>query len=174
MVNEIKVRPQKELNLQDDFRMTLDRPVTVTELQAVRQEQAGSDRNEETEIIVAQGGVKLVADFSRSKSIMKRKRTKSKNKARKKKERQEREQASRNSKVRKYAREMQNRDIIRRKAAELKQQAELTPSSADDKVVAAAINGSRSFDSLVYGKFPSDIGDDFDDIADSVIDTSGS
>ena len=79
MANEIEVRPQRELNLQDDFRMTLDRPVTVTELQAVKQEQVGSNRNEETEIIAAQDGVKLVADFSRSKSVMKRRRGEMKN-----------------------------------------------------------------------------------------------
>ena len=174
MANEIEVRPQRELNLQDDFRMTLDRPVTVTELQAVKQEQVGSNRNEETEIIAAQDGVKLVADFSRSKSVMKRRRGKKKNGSCKKKERQEREQDAQNGKTRKYAKEMRNREIVRKKAVDLKKKAALTPSVFDDRVAIAAINGSRSFDSLIYGNFPSDVGDNFDDIADKVLDTDKS
>mgnify|MGYP003239321468 CR=1 FL=1 len=169
MANEIEVRPQRELNLQDDFRMTLDRPVTVTELQAVKQEQVGSNRNEETEIIATQDGVKLVADFSRSK-----RRGKKKNGSRKKKERQEREQDAQNGKTRKYAKEMRNREIVRKKAVDLKKKAALTPSVFDDRVAIAAINGSRSFDSLIYGNFPSDVGDNFDDIADKVLDTDKS
>lgn len=174
MANEIEVRPQRELNLQDDFRMTLDRPVTVTELQTVKQEQAGSNRNEETEIIAAQDGVKLVADFSRSKSVMKRRRGKKKNGSRKKKERQEREQDVQNGKTRKYVKEMRNREIVRKKAVDLKKKAALTPSVFDDRVAIAAINGGRSFDSLIYGNFPSDVGDNFDDIADKVLDTDKS
>ena len=174
MANEIEVRPQRELNLQDDFRMTLDRPVTVTELQAVKQEQVGSNRNEETEIIATQDGVKLVADFSRSKSVMKRRRGKKKNGSRKKKERQEREQDAQNGKTRKYAKEMRNREIVRKKAVDLKKKAALTPSVFDDRVAITAINGSRSFDSLIYGNFPSDVGDNFDDIADKVLDTDKS
>ena len=174
MANEIEVRLQRELNLQDDFRMTLDRPVTVTELQAVKQEQVGSNRNEETEIIATQDGVKLVADFSRSKSVMKRRRGKKKNGSRKKKERQEREQDAQNGKTRKYAKEMRNREIVRKKAVDLKKKAALTSSAFDDRVAIAAINGSRSFDSLIYGNFPSDVGDNFDDIADKVLDTDKS
>ena len=79
--------------------------------------------------------------------------------------------SSRIAKTRKYTKEMQNRDAIKKASHEMHEQSEKTVSILDDNFAVAARKPSRRFDNIVYNSATSKIAkhevfDDFEDISD--------
>lgn len=75
------------------------------------------------------------------------------------------------SKTRKYTKEMQNRDVIKKASHEMQKQADKTISVLDDNFVIAARKPGRRFDDIVYNSATSKIAehelfDDFEDVSD--------
>lgn len=60
------------------------------------------------------------------------------------------------NKVRKYTKEMQNRDAITKKAYKMRKQAASTVSDVDDKFATAAIAPTRKFDKIIYNSATTD------------------
>lgn len=160
------------VDLRIDTRVDLGKPVTRFELQAARPEcDMKSDKASAENTGLKRKGVCFASNFNKSKSIMRRRKSRKKRNLDKKRREQQsrREQALTNAKVQKYVKEMQNRDIIQRRAAVRRVEALLTPGIADDVFVDSALGLSRSFDDLVYNSVPSEVGNEFDDFMDEII-----
>lgn len=74
-----------------------------------------------------------------------------------------------NGAVRKYAKEMRNRDIIAKKSKAMRLMAKKTASSYDDKFAQAAASPTSKFDKIIYGSATAgDAADKLDALFDSV------
>lgn len=73
-----------------------------------------------------------------------------------KKQQQEMEEAAQNGRVRKYTKEMRNRDAIVKMSKAMRQAALKTKTTKDDDFADAAMNPGRKFDDLVYNAATSD------------------
>lgn len=172
------------LNFNKRICVNLDEPVTVTELEAVKDNALQQNTDTFDDVLVESidkkrfdDKVKFAADFRKNSSLKCKRRTKRKKKKqeleKKKKEQLAREQAVRNGKVRKYTKEMRNRDEIEDAARDLRVAAIKTATLEDDKLVKAAMQPGRRFDNLIYGTATSDVEDKFEDLFDNVNDDTG-
>lgn len=83
----------------------------------------------------------------------------------KRKQQQEREKAAQNGRVRKYTKEMRNRDAITKMSRAMRRAALKTKTTKDDDFADAALNPGRKFDDIVYNAATSD---DAADVIDCV------
>jgi len=101
---------------------------------------------------------------------------KRKKKARKTREKQAaetQERAAQGVKVRKYTKEMQNRDAVMRKSRSMRNKAATTASDLDDKFAIAAMAPTRRFDDIIYNSAtPDDAVELLDDVFEAVMDDS--
>lgn len=84
-----------------------------------------------------------------------------------------REKMLRDAQVRKYTKEMQNRDAIAKRSRKMCEQARQTKSAADDKFAYSAAAPTKQFDKLIYNSVTADdavvsLDDIFEDIVDSI------
>lgn len=178
--------------------INLNEPVTSSELQAAEADYKDICNEVVSKSAKKKGfsknDVKFVSDFRKNKGRMRKRRSKQKELEQLEKERklkqlteeaahreavkkqqiaaqQAREQAMRNGKVRKYTKEMRNRDILHHCAKNVKDDAKDTVSKVDDKLIKSASKADNDFDRLIYGTMPSDIEEEFEAILDDVNDS---
>lgn len=158
------------VNLNTDLTIRLDEPVTSSELRVAKANQEASQKANET--VDNSKAVKLVSNFSKNKSLMRRRKSRKKKKEleKKRREQQAKEQAQRDRSSRKYTTEMRNRDVVRQKAVELQNEAQATSSVEDDKFVASKLFSKQGIDKLVYNTVTSDAENQINDIADCITD----
>lgn len=109
--------------------------------------------------------IKFADDFREKSSLRcKRKKRKQKQKQRQNKERMHQEQAAQNRKTLKYAKEMRNREELKKAGLGLQTTALATATIEDDELIMAALFPDSRFDNLIYGEMPSDIEDIFEDM----------
>ena len=74
------------------------------------------------------------------------------------------------NKIRKYTKEMQNRDVILHKARKMRKRAALTASNLDDKFAIAAMAPTKRFDNIVYSSATTDDAAELlDDVFEAVV-----
>lgn len=163
------------INLDCKTCMSLEQPVTHSELQAAETDYKTLQKEERSvKKAFEKKDVKFASDFSKSHDLMRKRKSKrkcddeKKRKRRQAKERAAKEQAVRNNGARKYIKEMRNRDIIQQKALKLRAKAEATPSTADDKFLDEALRTGYKFDTLVYSTMTSDIAEEMDGMFDDI------
>ncbi len=110
--------------------------------------------------------IKLVGNYKTKQAVTCKRR-----RCRKKKTDDEaRERAAQNGKVRKYTKEMQNREAIIEKSRSMRREALLTESSMDDKFAFDALMPTRRFDKIVYGSATTDDAEDMlEDIFNDIV-----
>lgn len=99
-----------------------------------------------------------------------------KKKARKAREKQiaeSQERAAQGAKVRKYTKEMQNRDAVIRKSRSMRKKAAMTASALDDKFAIAAMAPTKRFDCIIYNSAtPDDASELLDDVFEAIMNDS--
>lgn len=99
-----------------------------------------------------------------------------KKKARKAREKQiaeSQERAAQGAKVRKYTKEMQNRDAVIRKSRSMRKKAAMTASGLDDKFAIAAMAPTKRFDCIIYNSAtPDDASELLDDVFEAIMNDS--
>ena len=169
------------LNLDNISSVNIQEPVTHEEMQlinnnynAIRQEAEQEHQVEETVQAARRFNSNIIfaSDFRKDSSLpcKFRPRKKKKDINKKRREQQEREQASRNGKVRKYTKEMRNRDAIEKAAKDLRREAIKTATLDDDRLINSAMSPGRKFDKIIYGTVTSDVEDKFEDLFDDAND----
>lgn len=113
--------------------------------------------------------VKLVGNYKTKQAITCKRRRRRK----KKTDDEARERAAQNGKVRKYTKEMQNREAIIEKSMSMRREALQTESNMDDKFAFDALMPTRRFDKIIYGSATADDAEDMlEDIFDDIVEAS--
>ncbi len=110
--------------------------------------------------------IKLVGNYKTKQAVTCKRRRRRK----KKTDDEARERAAQNGKVRKYTKEMQNRETIIEKSRSMRREALLTESNMDDKFAFDALMPTRRFDKIVYGSATTDDAEDMlEDIFNDIV-----
>lgn len=157
------------INLDVDTKADFSKPITVDELKAAVRKPVKKSALSSVKKQNVKSGVRFARDYKTKQAVLLKK---CRNKVLEEQERQ-----SLNGKVRKYTREMQNRDAIASKSLKMKKQALSTASDFDDKFAEAVqFVPGRKFDNIIYNSSTAkeasvmldDIYDDIIDIAEAI------
>ena len=155
------------LNLKVKTAINFNEPVTMQELKAAvskpdaanasQQEQSQEKTQEsvKSDAIIKAKDVKMcktVSDNRAVKDVAKNVKLPEKTRRKSKKVNDEAfEKIVKGNSVRKYTKEMQNRDAIAKKSKAMRKKARTTASNYDDKFAEAAAAPTKQFDSIIYG-----------------------
>lgn len=172
------------INLGSAITVSLDDAVTVQELQAVidMSKKGKTNDNIVTDTVMTEETSKSQKKRIDAKSVIyvakndnkqAKIRKKKAKKIREKQDTENQERASQNTKVRKYTKEMQNRDAIAKKSRKMCNEASKTRSNLDDKFAMAARTPSRRFDNIIYNSPTTDDASELlDEIFEAVMNDS--
>lgn len=172
------------INLGSVISVNLDDAVSVQELQMVIGVPDRNAPNEETveEVIATEEAsktekkridIKSVVYAAKSDNKQAKRRKKKAKSVQVKQDTEPQERALQNAKVRKYTKEMQNRDAIVNESRKMHNKASRTRSSLDDKFAMAARTPSRRFDNIIYNSATADDASELiNDIFEAVMDDS--
>lgn len=155
------------INLQVNTAISIDEPVTMQELQAAvkrckketdEPKQELSKQSQDSVAVNAQvkaRDIKLYKTVSDNKAVIRDIQSVESAKKSKYKSKAERDEAFekvlKGNKVRKYTKEMQNRDAIAKQSKAMRKKARKTASNYDDKFAEEAATPTKQFDNIIYG-----------------------
>lgn len=172
------------INLGSVIAVNLDDAVSVQELQMVIGKSDKNTADEETieEVIVTEEAsrpekkridIKSVVYAAKNDNKQAKRRKKKAKSVQAKQDTESQERALQNAKVRKYTKEMQNRDAIVNESRKMCNKASKTRSNLDDKFAMAARTPSRRFDNIIYNSPTADDASELlNDIFEAVMDDS--